>query len=154
MSFFKVLVSNDILNSAFIAWFLAQLYKVITHFRKEHEFSFERVVGSGGMPSSHTSFVSALTISVWKTQGFASPIFALSVAFSVVVMYDAAGVRRAAGEQAKLLNKMVAEWKYYDNDFRQKQLKELLGHSKKEVLVGLVLGITVALVYNYLKFGY
>ena len=154
MDFFKTLVSNDVINVAFISWFIAQFIKVAVHFKKKGNFSFERLFGSGGMPSSHTAFVSSLTISMWKTQGFASPVFALSVVFSAIVMYDAAGIRRAAGEQAKILNRIVSEWKYHDTEVRHAQLQELLGHSKKEVIAGLGLGISVALLYNLIKYGY
>lgn len=154
MRILNTLVSNDVLNASVIAWLSAQLIKVISFFVNNRELNFERLIGSGGMPSSHTSFVSALTISIWKAEGFSSPIFALSVVFSIIVMYDAAGIRRAAGEQAKLLNKIVAEWKYHNNDVHYAQLKELLGHSKKEVIAGLALGILVALSYNYIRFRY
>ena len=133
---------NRILMAALIAWVAAQLLKVLLDLLKNHKFSLERVVGSGGMPSSHTAFVVALVTSVGRYAGVTSPIFAVAAAFALVTMYDATGVRRAAGEQAKILNYMMDNWKQPPEMF-QKDLKELLGHTPVEVLVGGLLGLGI-----------
>ena len=88
-------------------WFFIQLFKVIWDLVETRKFNFKRILGAGGMPSSHTGVVTSLAAMIGKTQGFTSPIFALSIIFAFIVMYDAAGVRRAAGKQAALLNKLV-----------------------------------------------
>ena len=88
-------------------WFCIQLFKVIWDLVATHKFNFKRILGAGGMPSSHTGVVTTIATMIGKTQGIDSPIFALALAFSFIVMYDAAGVRRAAGKQAKLLNKLI-----------------------------------------------
>lgn len=134
---------ESILVTAIIAWFAAQLLKVIFVLIKNKKFDFYRFVGSGGMPSSHSSFVTSLATGVGLTEGFASPIFAVSVVLALVVMYDAAGVRRAAGQQAKILNKLVEEWQTDKPDTRNKRLKELLGHTPAEVFAGAALGIVI-----------
>ena len=99
------------------------------------------------MPSSHTAIVTSLATMIGKTQGFDSPIFALSVVFALVVMYDAAGVRRAAGKQAKLLNKLV-ETPGLSNIQVQEKLVEVLGHTPMQVIVGATIGVTVGLIFG------
>lgn len=126
------------------AWVIAQLTKTVIVAVKEKRVNFHRLVGTGGMPSSHTTFVTALATGVGLTEGFDTSIFALAAAFALVVMYDAAGVRRAAGKQAKVLNRIVND--IYKKDFHPERLRELLGHTPFEVLVGAVFGIA----YTYL----
>lgn len=137
---------DSILVTSIIAWFVAQVLKVIGVLIKSKRMDFRRLIGSGGMPSSHSSFVVSLATAIGITEGFSSNLFAMSVVFALVVMYDAAGVRRAAGQQAKILNKLVEEWG--NNDFTQteKKLKELLGHTPVEVFAGAVLGILIAII--------
>ena len=130
--------------AAVLAWAAAQMIKVILDLTKNHKFSAERLVGAGGMPSSHTSFVIALVTSVGRYAGVQSIEFAISAAFALVTMYDATGIRRAAGEQAKILNYMMDNWKQPPEMF-QKDLKELLGHTPIEVLAGGVLGFVIGL---------
>ena len=137
---------NVILMSALSAWFLAQVLKTITSFWKMKEFNAERLVGAGGMPSSHTSLVVALASAVAFHDGFDSPLFAVSSVLAAIVMYDAAGVRRAAGKQAKVINKLVREMKV-EHTVRDTRLKELLGHTPLEVLAGAVLGISIAYLF-------
>ena len=137
---------NSILVTAIIAWFAAQVLKVIGVIVKFKRLDFSRFIGSGGMPSSHTSLVMALSTSVGLTEGFTSTIFAVSIIISLVVMYDAAGVRRAAGQQAKILNKIVKEWENKNFSDTEKKLKELLGHTPVEVFAGAVLGIAIAII--------
>lgn len=133
--------SNPCLWAAVISWAIAQGTKIILVFIKENRFDATRIIGSGGMPSSHSSLVMALTTSVGKYEGFNTPLYAASLVFSLVVMYDAAGVRRAAGKQAAIINKMIVE----HNSETMEKLKELLGHTPLEVLVGACLGIVVGL---------
>ncbi len=140
---------NSIFVTAILSWFVAQVIKVILVLLIEKKLDFRRLIGSGGMPSSHSSFVVSLATSVGLVEGFSSSIFALSVVFALVVMYDAAGVRRAAGKQAKILNKMVEEWgkeEFYETG---KKLKELLGHTPFEVFLGAILGIVIAMIRHF-----
>lgn len=146
----KTLFGNHILNIIVISWAAAQIIKTILAFISNKEFSAERLVGSGGMPSSHTSLVCSLTVAVLRTQGFNSPLFAICFAFAAVVMYDATGVRRAAGEQAKVLNMLVKSIMSKEHDVHKRTyeaLKEYLGHTPMEVLGGAILGIFIASVY-------
>lgn len=140
MEFWK----ESVLITCLIAWFAAQLIKVITVIIKDKKLDFSRFIGSGGMPSSHTAFVTSLASGVGIQCGFSSAEFAISAVLALVVMYDAAGVRRAAGQQAKILNKLVEEWG--NAEATDKRLKELLGHTPKEVFAGAVLGIFIALI--------
>lgn len=128
-------------------WFGIQLFKVIWDLVVTHKFNFRRILGAGGMPSSHSAVVTSLTTMIGKTQGITSPIFALSVIFAFIVMYDAAGVRRAAGKQAKLLNKLI-ETPGLTNIEVQERLVEVLGHTPTQVIVGAIVGIIVGLIFG------
>lgn len=146
MRYINDFFGNSILWTAVLAWFVAQVLKVIFVFIWNRKLDFKRLIGSGGMPSSHSSFVISLASAVGLTEGFSSTMFALSFAFAMVVMYDAAGVRRAAGQQARLLNRMVAEWGKGDFSLAEKKLKELLGHTPIEVCAGALLGLIIAVI--------
>lgn len=122
---------------------MAQLIKVTCRLLAERRFDFTLFVSSGGMPSSHTAFTVSLAVAIGSIYGWHSGIFGLSVAFALVVMYDAAGVRRAAGKQAKVLNKLVHS--HMDRIEFEGKLKELLGHTPLEVLMGALLGILLGL---------
>lgn len=137
--------STSILVTTIIAWFIAQVLKLILVFIKEKKVDFRRLIGSGGMPSSHASFVVSLATSVGLVEGFTSTLFAVCVVMAFVVMYDAAGVRRAAGHQARILNKLVEDWEKNNFENTEEKLKELLGHTPVEVFAGALLGICVAL---------
>lgn len=128
-------------------WFFIQLFKVIWDLVETRKFNFKRILGAGGMPSSHTGVVTSLAAMIGKSQGFTSPIFALSVIFAFVVMYDAAGIRRAAGKQAKLLNKLI-ETPGLSNLEVQEKLVEVLGHTPTQVLVGAIVGVVVGLIFG------
>lgn len=130
----------------FAVWFFIQLFKVIWDLVVTHKFDFKRILGAGGMPSSHSAVVCALATMIGKSQGINSEIFALSVIFAFVVMYDAAGIRRAAGKQAKLLNKLI-ETPGLSNVQVQEKLVEVLGHTPTQVLVGAIIGIIVGLIF-------
>ena len=137
---------HSTLATAIIAWLCAQVLKVVFLLFKSKKLDFRRIVGSGGMPSSHSAIVCALACSVGLTEGFRSPDYAIAVVLALVVMYDAAGVRRAAGQQAKILNKLVEDWETNSQSENEKKLKELLGHTPKEVFVGAMLGILVGII--------
>ena len=145
MTEFLDLFSNYILMSALAAWLLAQILKVIIYGVQNRTINLERLIGAGGMPSSHTATVVALTVAVGRLEGLGSPLFAIAFILACVVMYDATGVRRAAGEQAKVLNKLMFEHKKDDPPIdAEKALKEFLGHTPLEVFGGAILGIIVA----------
>lgn len=145
---------NAVINSAFIAWFVAQFIKVLISLFKG-EFDISRMTGAGGMPSSHSSTMIALTTSIGMISGLESSEFAIALVMSGVVMYDAAGVRRAAGEQAKALNHMMKQLSEFKADaFKteefKKELKELLGHTPLEVIAGAFLGLIIGLIVTTL----
>ena len=141
MEFFAELAQIRVLWTAMLCWLSAQVIKVIFYAVRNRHFSFERLVGAGGMPSSHSATVCGLAVAVGRTCGLASPMFAIAMIVAAVVMYDATGVRRAAGEQAKVLNRLILE---QDWSQAQKNLKEFLGHTPLEVLAGAILGIALA----------
>ncbi len=145
-----IILGNNILDVVFVAWFVAQFYKVITSIITEKKITLKRFWETGGMPSSHSSTVSALTTAIGISQGVSSVLFALSTVFAVIVMHDAAGIRRAAGKQASVLNRIGQSLsKIFDDRFNEIQLKELLGHNPVEVFVGALLGIAVAFVMRF-----
>lgn len=140
---FEELPYNEILWTAFTAWFLAQLIKGIFYFVKEKRVNFRRFVGAGGMPSSHSALVASLATAVGLRLGWDQALTAVTLIFAVIVMYDAAGVRRAASHQAMTLNKIIDEL-FEEGEFHQERLKELLGHTPVEVIAGAALGIAMA----------
>lgn len=144
MEYLHQFISNSVLMTSIIGWFAAQVLKII--FSWDKKFDFRRIVGSGGMPSSHAAFVMALTFSIGFTSGFDSGAFAISAVFAFVVMYDAAGIRRSAGQQAAILNKIVENFQNADYSYTNKKLKELLGHTPIEVFAGAILGIIIAII--------
>ena len=129
----------------FATWFFIQLFKLIYDLVVTKQFNFKRILGAGGMPSSHSAVVVALCTMIGKNYGIDSAIFGLSIVFAFVVMYDAAGVRRAAGKQAKLLNKIVQTPGLSNVEVTEK-LQEVLGHTPTQVFVGALLGLIVGLV--------
>ncbi|MDU1202342.1 MAG: divergent PAP2 family protein [Clostridiales bacterium] len=136
---------NRILLISIFSCFLAQFIKIFTG--KEKRIDFKRIIISGGMPSSHSSFVTSLAMLVGFDKGFASTEFAITAVFAIIVMYDASGVRRAVGKQAEILNQIVDD--FFHGKFDQhKKLKELVGHTPKEVLFGALLGIIIGIVMS------
>jgi acid phosphatase family membrane protein YuiD len=130
---------------ALVAWAIAQILKVcLVSVRKRH-LDLRVLAETGGMPSSHSAIVAALTTSVGRLNGLTSDTFAIALIFSIVVMYDAQGVRRAAGLQASVLNRLVDDLMAQRGN-QETRLRELLGHTPVEVLVGAALGIVVGLV--------
>lgn len=143
MNFFAKIIMNEAIIIAFVAWFIAQMLKVVLTLLLDKRFDLSRFVGSGGMPSSHTSTVMGLSTAVGLRTGWDSPIYAIAITFALVVMYDASGVRRAVGKQAALLNKMIVELSQH-KQIKNEELKELIGHTPFEVIAGAVLGVIVA----------
>ncbi|HEY3313864.1 MAG TPA: divergent PAP2 family protein [Bacillota bacterium] len=136
------MLHNTALIASLVSWGIAQGIKFIWPILLRREINFRRLVETGGMPSAHTAFVSALATTVAFKEGWDSPIFALAVVFSLVVMYDATGIRQAAGKQAAILNRIVDDL-YHDVPLKPQYLRELLGHTPFEVFVGAILGFWV-----------
>lgn len=152
MNYFSSIQDNRILWVSLLAWILAQVAKILLNFLLEKKWDFNLLVASGGFPSSHTAIVCALAISIGKVEGWDSALFAMSVALAVIVMYDAAGVRRAAGNHARVINYLV-EWMRQlqtdrlANNQQQERLKELIGHTPFEVFGGALLGCIIGLIF-------
>jgi len=137
------LFDNRALVACMIAWGLAQALKLPIEFAQRRKWNWSLLLRAGGMPSSHSALVSAAAHGIGLTAGFDSPIFALAIAVAMVVIYDAAGIRRQAGRHAEIINAMVRDL-VEGHPLRQEQLREVLGHSPFEAFVGLVMGILVA----------
>ena len=127
-----------------LLWFFIQLFKVFYDLYTTKKFNFKRIMGAGGMPSSHSAVVTSLATMIGKDFGIDSAMFALSLIFAFVVMYDAAGIRRAAGKQAKILNKIVATPGLTGVEVSEK-LVEVLGHTPIQVVVGAAIGIIIGI---------
>lgn len=134
----------DILITAIVAWMIAQFTKIIIEFTHTKKLNFALLWASGGMPSSHSAFVTAATIKIGLTLGIMSPIFGACAVFSPVIMYDADGVRRSVGQQAKAINNI----QFHINNITNlifNTIKEVCGHTVFQVLAGTILGLAVAL---------
>lgn len=142
MQIINEIVHNKCIYVPFILWFLIQTFKVLTELVVNKKLDVKRIVGAGGMPSSHSAIVCSLATCVGKEYGFDSGIFAISMVMAFIVMYDAAGVRRAAGKQARILNKIL-ETPGLTTVEVQEKLVEVLGHTPIQVFVGALLGIAV-----------
>jgi len=141
---FAQLYENKILMTTLSAWIIAQTIKVTIGIISQKKFDFRWFVGTGGMPSSHAAGATCLATAIGLDHGFQSVDFALAASFALVVMFDAQGVRRAAGRQARILNKMTEDiyWKGRINEHR---LRELVGHTPTEVIMGGLLGVIIAM---------
>ena len=146
MSFFSELGGNIVFLSAASGWFIAQILKTLIHLFLNKKFVAERMVGSGGMPSSHSATVCALSTAACLEYGAGSFEFAISLILSLIVMYDAMGVRRETGIQAKVLNEIIETFEKMGHKelSAQDKLKEFVGHTPLQVLVGGALGIAIA----------
>jgi acid phosphatase family membrane protein YuiD len=123
---------------------MAQALKLVIELIKNRKLNISVLVTTGGMPSAHSALVTALATGVGQTLGWASPEFAVALIFAIIVMYDAAGVRQAAGKQARILNQMIDELFHEHPEFNGDRLKELLGHTPVQVIAGSALGITIS----------
>lgn len=135
---------NYIFGTTVAAWIIAQFIKVVLGVFREKRFNFRWFVGTGGMPSSHAAGVSALSTSIGISYGFDSALFAVTLVFTLIVLFDAQGVRFSSGKMAEVLNKMLDDI-YWKKRLDDKQLKEFLGHTPVEVFAGIALGIIVSL---------
>lgn len=138
------IIDNHVLLVATIACLIAQTAKLIIELAKNRKFNFRVLVETGGMPSAHSALVTALASGIGQSVGWNSTEFALATIFAIIVMYDAAGVRQAAGQQARILNQIVEEFFQEDHEFNEARLKELLGHTPFQVIVGALLGMCVS----------
>lgn len=129
----------------FCAWMVAQFTKMLVGFKHTRRLDFNYLVSTGGMPSAHSAMVSGLATAVGCTVGFGSPLFAVTLGFTMVTMFDASTVRRAAGLQARLLNDIVDEL-FKEHRLSEHKLAELLGHTRLEVFMGMVIGILVGMI--------
>lgn len=146
MNIFNQIINNKYIMIPFVLWFVIQVFKVICDLVKNKKLNVKRIMGAGGMPSSHSAIVTSLATLIGKTEGVDTPIFALSVIFAFIVMYDAAGVRRSAGKQAALLNKILETPGLTGLQVSEK-LVEVLGHTPFQVFVGALIGIIVGLIF-------
>ena len=142
----KDILSNKCIVIPILVWFFIQAFKTIFDLCKNKKLNVKRILGAGGMPSSHSAVVTSLAVLIGKNQGFDSEIFALAVVFAFVVMYDAAGIRRAAGKQAAILNKIL-ETPGLTSVQVQEKLVELLGHTPIQVFVGALIGIIIGMIF-------
>jgi len=141
----EFIFTYQFLTIPFIAWITAQALKFIFDIMSSRQIDFRRLVGAGGMPSSHSAFVVSLATVIGVNEGLESAAFGLAAAFALVVMYDAAGVRRATGKQARVLNRMFHHDK--ENFHLDEELKELIGHTPVEVIAGALLGLAFGLLF-------
>lgn len=141
--FFGKLTSNPVIDCALLAWFLAQLIKVLLDIFLLRKFDVKRFVSSGGMPSSHSALVVACTTAIGKLYGIGDAAFALSAVFSAVVMYDACNVRRSAGDTVILVNQILAHIEKLTAEDFAEDLKVVMGHTPLQVLIGALLGFAV-----------
>lgn len=143
MNFLYEFFSNKIIVATLLSWLTAQVIKTILVLITSKTIDFTRLFGSGGMPSSHSALVSTLVVMILRVDGVSSTAFALAFSFAVVVMYDAANVRREAGKHARIINILIEEWVEKEHLKMDKNLKELLGHTPFEVIIGAILGCVI-----------
>lgn len=143
------ILNNHVLTVALIACLIAQASKLVIELAKNRKFNVRVLVTTGGMPSAHSALVTALATGVGQTAGWASTQFAIATIFAIIVMYDAAGVRQAAGKQARILNQIIDELFQEKPDFNEARLKELLGHTPFQVIVGSILGVAISWLARY-----
>ena len=147
-SIFATIASNKILIITIAVWAIAQTIKVILGVVREKRFNFKWFIGTGGMPSSHAAGAAALATLCGLDLGFDSVMFALTAVFALVTMFDAQGVRRATGQQAEILNRILDDI-YWKGKFEAQELVELIGHTPIQVFMGALLGITLAIMFYY-----
>lgn len=137
------ILGNRVIQAAALAWAVAQALKVMLTLAISRRFDKSRLLGSGGMPSSHSAMACAMLMTIGYREGFSSSIFALAFCFSGVVMYDAAGVRRSTGRNAQVINQLMDMLSGNGYTFDEKRLKELVGHTPIQVLAGALLGMLI-----------
>lgn len=140
------LITNHSLLTGLAAWLLAQILKPPLEYLRKGKWNWGYLLSAGGMPSSHTSLMVGTTIGIALHVGFDSPVFAIAVAITMIVIYDAAGVRREAGRHAEKINILIQEL-LTGHPISEKELREVLGHTPLEVVGGIFLGIVVSILY-------
>lgn len=155
MDFFRDLFNNSIFVSAALGWLIAQILKTLIHLFLNRKFVAERLVGGGGMPSSHSATVCALSTASYLNYGAGSFEFAISLILSLIVMYDAMGVRRETGIQAKVLNEIMQTFEKMGHKeiSAEDKLKEFVGHTPLQVLIGGILGVLIAIFMHFLIYN-
>ncbi len=146
MQDFGDILDNRVLLLALVACLFAQATKLIVELIKNRKVNLRVLVETGGMPSSHSALVTALATGVGLHDGWASTEFAIATVLAFIVMYDSQGVRQAAGKQARILNQLIDEFFQGEHQFAESRLKELLGHTPVQVIVGSILGVVICLV--------
>jgi len=141
--FFLQIMANRVLVGAFIAWGIAQMIKVPLNYVLFREWDWSLILSTGGMPSSHSALVTGMSVGIGLQEGFASPLFAIASVIALIVIYDAIGIRRQAGDHARVLNLMIDEL-LTGHPLAEKELKEVLGHTPREVIAGMALGVVAA----------
>lgn len=144
MENFSDILDNYVLLVALVACLSAQVLKAIIELIRHRKLNLRVMVETGGMPSAHSALVTALACGVGQTVGWGSPFFAATCVFAIIVMYDAAGVRQAAGKQARVLNQIIDELFQEKPEFNEDRLKELLGHTPFQVIAGSILGVCIS----------
>ena len=139
----SLIFKNKIVIIALITWVLNQSLKMVVFYITEKKWDIRRFIGAGGMPSTHSALSICVATTIGLKEGWDSPLFALAIVISFIIMADAAGVRRETGEQAKVLNKIILEF-FREIKLKDKRLKELVGHTPFEVIVGAFIGIVMA----------
>jgi hypothetical protein len=137
------ILTNPVLISGLAAWAIAQLIKVPWDYRTSKQWNWALLLRAGGMPSSHSALVAATAHAIGLFVGFETPLFALSLAIAIIVIYDATGIRRQAGQHAEIINAMISDLAH-GHPLKQQQLREVLGHTPLEALAGTLLGLAVA----------
>lgn len=143
------LLTNPTFLAGFFGWFAAQSIKFTWNLITNHELDFRYMISTGGMPSAHSAAVCGVATSVGIREGVDTTVFAVALAFALVVMFDAQSVRRAAGQQARILNQIVAEL-FKEHHLSRHKLAEFLGHTRLEVLAGLSLGVLIGFLVHHL----
>ena len=143
------LINNDIMWVSIVASSLAQFLKPLTYWWRLKEFDWHHISATGGMPSSHAALISALATGLGLEYGFDSPLFAIAVVISMIVTYDAQGVRRQAGEHGRAINQIIAEL-LSGQEIGEKEFQEVLGHSRVEVAAGVLFGVAIMLAWKFL----
>ncbi|RKY37564.1 MAG: divergent PAP2 family protein [Candidatus Omnitrophota bacterium] len=144
-NFWTDIITNRILIASFFSWGGAQCIKIFSGLLRKERFNFKWIMVTGGMPSAHSASVSSLAASTGMVNGFGSVIFAVTAVFSLIIMFDAQGLRRMAGLQAEALNRLIEDI-YSNTGMQQQHLREVLGHTPVEVLMGAILGIFIAII--------
>lgn len=148
MSFLGIF-SNQILIPALACWVIAQVLKVVIAYFTSHCWDWSLLLREGGMPSSHSALIAGMTHALGLQQGFISPIYAVGVVLSMIVIYDATGIRRQAGKHARVINQMIVDLAS-GHPLKEEQLREVLGHTPLEALAGMLLGILISQLHYWL----